>query len=121
PFALHLYAALAQKERALISERTKRALEAAKARGQKLGGWRGKATLTDETRARAASAKREAADAKAADLAQAINGVRNELGEAASFGEIARVLTRRGIKTASGSDKWQAVQVQRVLARGRST
>jgi DNA invertase Pin-like site-specific DNA recombinase len=33
PFMLHIYAALAQKERALISERTKAALRAAKAQG----------------------------------------------------------------------------------------
>jgi DNA invertase Pin-like site-specific DNA recombinase len=37
PFMLHLFAALAEKERALISSRTKAALSAAKARGQKLG------------------------------------------------------------------------------------
>src|SRR5215213_6925424 len=37
PFMLHLYAALAEKERRLISERTKAALAAAKARGQRLG------------------------------------------------------------------------------------
>jgi class 3 adenylate cyclase len=34
PFLLHLYAALAEKERALISQRTGAALAAAKARGQ---------------------------------------------------------------------------------------
>ena len=37
PFLLHLYAALAEKERAMISARTKAALAAAKARGQALG------------------------------------------------------------------------------------
>jgi DNA invertase Pin-like site-specific DNA recombinase len=39
PFVLHLFAALAQKERALISQRTKLGLQAAKRRGVKLGGW----------------------------------------------------------------------------------
>jgi DNA invertase Pin-like site-specific DNA recombinase len=37
PFMLHLYAALAEKERRLISERTKAALAAKKASGYKLG------------------------------------------------------------------------------------
>ena len=37
PFMLHLYAALAEKERRLISERTKAALSAKKASGIKLG------------------------------------------------------------------------------------
>ena len=37
PFMLHLYAALAEKERRLISERTRAALAARKAQGAKLG------------------------------------------------------------------------------------
>jgi DNA invertase Pin-like site-specific DNA recombinase len=37
PFMLHLYAALAEKERRLISDRTKAALAAKKAQGAKLG------------------------------------------------------------------------------------
>jgi len=38
PFMLHIYAALAEKERALISRRTKDALAAKKAQGVRLGG-----------------------------------------------------------------------------------
>jgi DNA invertase Pin-like site-specific DNA recombinase len=38
PFELHIYAALAQEERRMISERTKAALQAARERGVKLGG-----------------------------------------------------------------------------------
>jgi DNA invertase Pin-like site-specific DNA recombinase len=38
PFILHLFAALAQKERAMISSRTREALKRAKARGTILGG-----------------------------------------------------------------------------------
>ena len=37
PFMLHLYAALAEKERRLISERTRAALQAKKAAGARLG------------------------------------------------------------------------------------
>ena len=37
PFMLHLYAALAEKERRFISERTRAALQAKKASGAKLG------------------------------------------------------------------------------------
>src|SRR5436305_6039156 len=37
PFMLHIYAALAEKERRLISARTKAALAAAKGRGKRLG------------------------------------------------------------------------------------
>lgn len=39
PFVLHLFAALAQKERALISKRTKEGLAIARQRGKRLGGW----------------------------------------------------------------------------------
>jgi DNA invertase Pin-like site-specific DNA recombinase len=38
PFILHLFAALAEKERAMIATRTRDALQRAKARGVRLGG-----------------------------------------------------------------------------------
>jgi DNA invertase Pin-like site-specific DNA recombinase len=54
PFLLHIYAALAEKERALISRRTKDALSAAKARGVIIGGLRDKGReLQAEAEARA--------------------------------------------------------------------
>ena len=56
PFMLHIYAAMAQQERTMISRRTKEALAAAKARGVKLG------------RQEIADANREAAAARDADL-----------------------------------------------------
>jgi len=45
PFMLQIYAALAEKERRLIGERTKAALKAAKARGVVLGGHREQSDL----------------------------------------------------------------------------
>jgi hypothetical protein len=63
PFMLHLYAALAEKERALISARTKAALAAKKAQGVKLGNPR-----AAETVGRAHAANRAAADQFAANV-----------------------------------------------------
>ena len=54
PFMLHLYAALAEKERAMISRRTKDALAAKKAQGVKLGGLNAKGIQNrDEAKERA--------------------------------------------------------------------
>jgi DNA invertase Pin-like site-specific DNA recombinase len=63
PFVLHLFAALAEKERSLIATRTRQALKAAKARGVTLGNPR----LT-EARESAVEAVRAAADRHAANI-----------------------------------------------------
>jgi DNA invertase Pin-like site-specific DNA recombinase len=63
PFILHLYGALAEKERAMISARTKAALGAAKARGVQLGG-----PKLEQARERASVAVQAAADGFAANV-----------------------------------------------------
>ena len=113
PFMLHLYAALAEKERALISERTRAALQAAKARGVKLGGDRG-SVPSAEARAAGVRARSAKADARARDLAPILGEM---VGEGLSLGAMARELTRRGVPTASGKATWASAQVKRALDR----
>ena len=57
PFTLHIYAAVAEQERRMISQRTIAGLEAAKARGDKLGTY--SAVLAEKNSA--AAAQRDAA------------------------------------------------------------
>jgi DNA invertase Pin-like site-specific DNA recombinase len=100
PFLLHLYAALAEKERALISRRTKDALAAAKARGVKLGGVTGSSLANQQA---------------AADFAEALRAVFAELA-GVSARKAAEELNRRGIAAVNGG-RWHAVQVIRVRER----
>jgi DNA invertase Pin-like site-specific DNA recombinase len=100
PFLLHIYAALAEKERALISRRTKDALAAAKGRGVALGGMRDK-SLEHQARAR--------------ERAEALRPVLEELANL-SHSAAARELNARGITTAAGK-AWTPVQITRVRAR----
>lgn len=85
PFMLHLFAALAEKERALISERTTAALKALKARGVKLGSHNPRA---------GAMAQHQAAIARDVPLL-AIAG-------AGSLAEKAERLNTAGYRTAAG-------------------
>ena len=102
PFMLHIYAAVAQKERALISQRTKEALAELKAQGKKLGGLRPKTAM-----------RMQAAD----ERAEALRPVFAELREL-SANAIARELNARNIATPSGKP-WSAVTVLRVQRRLR--
>ena len=109
PFMLHLFAALAEKERAMISRRTKDALAAAKAPGVRLGNPNLAATT-----AAAAAARTAAADAFAAKVRPIIREIQNS--GVTSLRGVARALTARGIRTARGGD-WTAVQVSDILRR----
>lgn len=77
PFMLHLYAALAEKERALVLRRTKDALAAKKAQGAKLGGLNAKGIENREAAAARAESLRaifgELADLSARAAADALN------------------------------------------------
>jgi DNA invertase Pin-like site-specific DNA recombinase len=109
PFILHLFAALAEKERALISARTTAALAAAKARGVKLGGPKLK-----EARKRAVATIKAEAERRAANLLPIIRDVQRA--GAASLREIATALNARGVSTPRGG-QWHATSVRNVLAR----
>lgn len=111
---LRVYAAMAQRERELISDRTKAALAAAKARGTKLGGDRGnRPTTPPDTRA-AAAARIDIADRAAFRVMPAIRELRE--GGAASLHALADGLNTMGVPTPRGGT-WTATAVRRALAR----
>src|SRR5689334_8415792 len=109
PFMLHLYAALAEKERQMISQRTREALKAAKARGVVLGNPK----LAD-VRGRAVASNRANADSFARNVAPIIREIQGS--GIASRRAIARALNARGVATARGGH-WTAVQVGSILQR----
>src|SRR5687767_7127259 len=104
PFMLHLYAALAEKERRLISERTKAALAIRKATGAKLGnptniqqaGEIGRSTLV------------EGADDHARSLLPLLRTLNAE--GTITIGAITRSLNERKIPTPRGS-RWHVSSV----------
>jgi DNA invertase Pin-like site-specific DNA recombinase len=112
---IHILAAVAEHEAAIISARTKAALGAAKARGVVLGGDRGNIAALATAGAKVSAAKRGAkATSRANDLLPVIRSAQKS--GASSLRQIADVLNERGIKTARGGE-WSAVQVQRILSR----
>jgi DNA invertase Pin-like site-specific DNA recombinase len=119
PFLLHLYAALAQKDRALISARTKDALAAKKAQGIKLGapieGRDGKLGVA-QSLTRARSAITAHADQRADNVLPIIEAIKAS--GVTSYKGIAEALNSRGIPTAR-QGRWEATTVRRVVLRRR--
>ena len=116
---MRIYAAMAQKERELISARTKAALAAAKARGTVLGGDRGYRPAGGPYAAAASQARRLEAERAAHRLALEVGTLREDGIE--SHAALARALTERGVPTAKASAGWTHTTVARVLSRLANT
>ncbi len=110
PFMLHIYAALAEKERAMISDRTRLALASKKAQGAKLGN----RTNLAEAQAMGAAATSQAADAFAANVLPVVRELR--AAGVVTVRAIAAALNARGIRTARGGE-WHHSTVRNLLAR----
>jgi DNA invertase Pin-like site-specific DNA recombinase len=104
---VHILAAVAEHEREMISERTKAALKAAKARGTRLG---------NPQLAKAAKRGTAAVKANARQFAANVLPIIGEIERAGitSHNAIAAKLNERNVRTARGG-KWTHVQVGAVL------
>jgi DNA invertase Pin-like site-specific DNA recombinase len=100
PFLLHIYAALAEKERALISQRTRDALAAKKAQGVRLGGLNAKGIANRD---------------EAIQRAEQLRPVFSELA-GLSQAKMAAELNARGVPAPAGG-QWHAITVRRVQSR----
>ena len=112
---MRVYAAMAQKERELISERTRAALAAAKARGAVLGGDRGYRPSAGPCAAAAAKSRAEEADRTAHRLLLELATLRDAGVE--THQGLARALTERGVPTPRGALTWTHTTVARLVAR----
>jgi DNA invertase Pin-like site-specific DNA recombinase len=106
-FMLGVLALVAEKERDLISRRTKDALACAKARGVVLGGYRG-GYVSDYARERSAAVRAFKARQKAADAVAQVEGW-----ERLSPAKLARALNALGVPTASGRGAWDETKAWR--------
>jgi DNA invertase Pin-like site-specific DNA recombinase len=110
PFVLHLYAAVAEKERRLIAERTRAALQRKRAEGALLGN----RTNLRQAQIKGARAQKEAAAVLAANVFPLIKEIRAS--GVHSFLGLAKVLNARGVRSPRGGE-WSDVQVRRVIHR----
>jgi DNA invertase Pin-like site-specific DNA recombinase len=113
PFMLHIYAALAEKERSLIADRTRAALAAKKAQGATLGN----RTNLAEAQAKGVETNQAAADAFAANVLPIVKQI--QATGATTPRAIAAALNARGIRTARGG-AWYDSTVRNLLARERA-
>jgi DNA invertase Pin-like site-specific DNA recombinase len=111
PFMLHLYAALAEKERRLISERTRAALAAKRANGAKLGN---PGVVAAGSLGR--SVQTAAADAFVATLMPVVEAIRST--GSTTLEAITDALNQRGIRSARGG-KWHVSSVSNLLGRAQ--
>jgi len=112
PFMLHLYAALAEKERRLIAERTKAALAVRKASGTRLGN---PTNLLDAGVVGRAAAK-ATADEHARGLLPVLRTIKAE--GAWTVGAVTLALNERKIPTPRGA-RWHVSSVMNLLARAQ--
>jgi DNA invertase Pin-like site-specific DNA recombinase len=113
-FTVGIMAMVAQNEREAISQRTKEALAAAKARGQKLGNPNGAAHLRRFGNGAAVNAVKRQAKQRATGLAATLGGLNAE--GITSANAIAGTLNARHIAAPRGG-KWTARSVLNVMAR----
>jgi DNA invertase Pin-like site-specific DNA recombinase len=110
PFMMHIYAALAEKERALIAERTRAALQAKRAQGALLGN----RTNLAEAQAKGWAANRAVADAYARNVLPVIRQI--QASGVTDLRSIAAALNERGLRTARGGH-WHPTTVRNMLLR----
>ena len=110
---MRVYAAMAQKEREVISERTRAALAAAKARGAVLGGDRGYRPSVPPCAA--AASRTERADQPAYRLWFEVERLRAE-GVSTLVG-LARALKEQGVLSPRGDTTWTHTTVARLVGR----
>lgn len=113
-FLLHVMAAVAEHEARAISDRTKAALESAKARGVALGASNPVIReALQQAEAKSIQTRKAKADRHAANLLPLIHAIQ---ARGASLRQIAGELNERGVKTARGG-QWHAMTVRNVLTR----
>ena len=109
-----IMAAVAEEEAKMISDRTKAALKAAKARGVALGGFRGR-SISREDAAKGNEVRKTRSIARAAQFRAEVDRIIGEGHNTLKL--IAAELNARNIPTPSRRGAWQPTMVSRVLQK----